>query len=529
MSLSGPIAGRLVPVWIAMSVPLCILAIWPIQHVVLPAMAGVAPMWCATVLLLDMLTAAVLVSRYRSGVDLRLLILGTAYASSAAIVMLIMFSAPGVIFTDPTFASQGGAPGWLWLMRHVGPPVLIAAALAPWPTRIRPAAGPRRRNLTATAVLLGGLALGPGALFVLLRFAPYRLPHVMDAETRQFATWAIALVVAVNMATVLVSVLSVARRRDTTRFESWAVVAVVAWAGDVVLTLTYDERYSVGYYGARALGVAASLVVVVALLHEVNRVQRSLARGSSDLTEQVTQLVHAAQDRDHMVAVVSHELRSPLTGLTGYLEMLADDDDLTPELRDRMLQRARLLGRRLTLLSEDLLTRSTAQHGELVVIAEDLDLDQQAAECATGFPDLDLRVQVPTEIRVQADPLRVQQILTNLVRNAQRHGAEPVTISASQVATDQVRVCVSDEGAGVPADFVPHLFDRFTRGETVRAQGAGLGLSVVEDLVRAHGGVVGYEAETRSFFFTLPAVPARPVTAPSTPGPDAARSAAMAS
>jgi signal transduction histidine kinase len=78
-----------------------------------------------------------------------------------------------------------------------------------------------------------------------------------------------------------------------------------------------------------------------------------------------------------------------------------------------------------------------------------------------------------------------------------------------------VRVCVSDEGAGVAPDFVPHLFHRSTRGGTVRAQGAGLGLSVVEDLVRAHGGVVGYEAETRSFFFTLPAAPERPVAGPS--------------
>ena len=114
MSTSGPATGRLVPVWVAMSIPLFILAIWPVQHVVLPAMAGVAPLWCATVLILDTFTAVLLVSRYRSVGDLRLAILATAYATSAAAVVLLMFSLPGVVFAEPTFATTGGAPGCTW-------------------------------------------------------------------------------------------------------------------------------------------------------------------------------------------------------------------------------------------------------------------------------------------------------------------------------------------------------------------------------------------------------------------------------
>ncbi|HRD61609.1 MAG TPA: MASE4 domain-containing protein [Nocardioides sp.] len=510
----GRTQGRLVPVWVALSIPLCILAIWPVQHVVLPTMAGVAPLWCATVLVLDTITAALLISRHRSVGDLRLLILATAYATSAAAVILLMFSLPGVFSTEPTFANTGGAPGWIWLMRHIGPPVLIAAALAPWPARIRSIAQPRRRNLTAALVVSGGLLIGPGLLFVLLRFEPGSLPHVLDVQTGEFASWAIVLVGGVNAAAVVVSLVGIARRRDTTRFESWAVVAVVAWAGDVVLTLTYDDRYSVAGYGARALGVASSLAVVVALLHEMSRMQRNLTRGSRDLSEQVTQLVNAAQDRDHIVAVVSHELRTPLTGLTGYLDLLVEDEDLPPELRRRMHERSLQLARRLTLLSEDLLTRGTAQHGNLVVLPECLDLQQQVADCAAGFPGLEVRNEVPPGICVHADPLRVQQVLTNLVRNAQRHGAEPVTVSAVLTSPTEVRVSVADEGAGVPPEFVPHLFDRYSRSRTVSAHGAGLGLSVVQDLVRAHGGDVGYETGTRSFVFTLPAV-----SAPSEPEP----------
>ena len=61
----------------------------------------------------------------------------------------------------------------------------------------------------------------------------------------------------------------------------------------------------------------------------------------------------------------------------------------------------------------------------------DLDLSEQLAECATGFPELDLRIDCPPGVQVHADPLRLQQILTNLVRNAQKHGAEPVTVDVS--------------------------------------------------------------------------------------------------
>ena len=203
-----------------------------------------------------------------------------------------------------------------------------------------------------------------------------------------------------------------------------------------------------------------------------------------------------------------HELRTPLTGLTGYLDLLVEDEDLTPELRRRMHQRSLQLARRLTLLSEDLLTRGTAPHGNLVVLPEYLDLRQQVAECAAGFPGLDVRNEVPSTICVHADPLRVQQVLTNLVRNAQRHGAAPVTVSAALTSATEVRISVADEGAGVPAEFVPHLFDRYSRSRTASAHGAGLGLSVVQDLVRAHGGEVSYDGATRAFVLTLPAVSA---------------------
>jgi signal transduction histidine kinase len=134
--------------------------------------------------------------------------------------------------------------------------------------------------------------------------------------------------------------------------------------------------------------------------------------------------------RDHLTAVVSHDLRTPLAGLQGYLEMLRDDD-LDSPLARRMLERSWMLTRRLTLLTEDLLSSATLEHGDLVVTPEVLELNQQLVECATCFPDLDLEVDCPPGLAAYADSLRLQQILANLVRNAQKHGAEPVRITAA--------------------------------------------------------------------------------------------------
>jgi signal transduction histidine kinase len=160
------------------------------------------------------------------------------------------------------------------------------------------------------------------------------------------------------------------------------------------------------------------------------------------------------------------------------------------------------------LLSENLLTAATLEHADLVVIRERLDMKQQLAECAACFPDLDLRVECPPELTVHADSLRLQQVLTNLVRNAQKHGAEPVLISVSG-DDSTVTIRVSDSGPGVLPDFVPHLFDRYTQGGGITG-GSGLGLSVVRDLVRAHGGEVWYDAASCAFVVTLPSAGGNP-------------------
>jgi signal transduction histidine kinase len=498
------------PLTVAVAVALAVLVAMPFSGVRGPEVTGFSAAWCAVVLLCDLLTTVLLVGLYRNGRGLRMLALATAFAWSAVIVVLLALAIPGVTGSDPLLADDQ-AIGWLYVSRHAGPPVLIALALAPWPTSWEARSDTdsrihRRALLAAVAVLV----LGPGSIALEVSAFPEILPRVVDPITGHLTPLAYTLVLVTNMVSVLVALAGVSRRGDRSGVEVWAIVAAFAWLGDVGFVGMHQDRFTVAWYGARLLGVTAALIVPASILVHIWRLHQRVTAGAEDLEAQVDRLLESQRLRDHVAAVVSHDMRTPLAGLGGYLEVLVEDEDLDPELARRMLERSVLLTRRLTLLSEDLLAATTLEHVDLVVRPDDLDLQQQLAECASGFPELDLRIHCPDGIRVYADPLRLQQILTNLVRNAEKHGAEPVSIDVSTSVTE-VTIRVRDEGEGVPASFIPRLFERYTQGARA-AGGAGIGLSVVHDLVRAHHGTVRYDHTEPAFVVTLPRAQPSPDT-----------------
>ena len=390
---------------------------------------------------------------------------------------------------------------WLWLLRHVGPLLFIGLALAPWPGTVdrwmSGSDGRRRRARYVPLVLLSVI----GLIALVIGTMPDTLPRILDAGDQQLRASATTVVILVNVAAVVIGTLGVFRRGSHGGLESWAIVAAVAFLGDVTYTFLAAPRFSVADYGARALALAGAVTVLAFMLRDISKLHARVSRDARRLEEQNAQLREANALREHMTAVVSHDMRTPLAGVQGYLEML-QDDDLDPAFAKRMVDRSWLLTRRVTLLAEDLLAVATLAHGDLIVIREQLNLEQQLAECATCFPDLDLLVECPQDLAVYADSLRLQQILANLVRNAQKHGAEPVLIRAS-ADEEGVTIRVRDTGPGVPPEFVPHLFERYTHNGSA-SRGSGLGLSVVKDLVAAHDGEVRYDREDSAFVVSLP-------------------------
>jgi signal transduction histidine kinase len=503
----GPLAhlDRRVPAPIAVSAALIglVLLSLPVAEHVLPTIPGFGPAWAALLFGCALLTTFLLVSQYAVVGSPRLLVLSFAFLWDAAVVFFYGFSVPGMLSADPTFAADNNSLQYLWLERHLGPPLVAGLALAPWPQWLvdrtsRDANRPR----TALAVLGSAAVLWAGMGLSIDRFGP-DLP-LLQYPDGHYATWAVALVLGVNLAAAAAATVGVLQRRLTSGLERWGLVAIVACLGDVVLTLLHEDRSTVAYYLARGLALAASVTIVLAMLQQLAHLHRRVRQDAVVLEKQNAELREGQSLRVHLVAIVSHEMRTPLAGLQGYLELLQDDvAGLDPALRSRMLERSWLLARRLTLLTEDLLAVATLEHGDLVITPSRVDLRTQLEECAQVFPDLLIRIECPDDTALDADPLRLQQILGNLVRNSQKHGAEPVIISA-EVSADAVILKVTDAGAGVPAEFVPRLFDRYTQAVEGSAGGSGLGLSVVRDLVASHRGTVVYESESNTFVVMLP-------------------------
>ena len=525
-----PSRGRRAPLLVATCLPVVALVLLSGAAVPIGYSASFLPAFLVLVLASDLLTVVLLVEHYRAGGGPRLLVLSWAYAWSACTVIPYALTFPGVITAEGLAPLAPGAASWFWLSWHVGSSLLFAGALMPWPAswhaRLRsPDARLRCSIVSHLALVLSVLAitalvtLGHGLFPVLVSAGDYTL------MTHRIGPYVGVLVVA----SLLAAALGLARREGH-GLESWAFVALVAFACDTGVSLLARDRFTLGWYGARGLALAAAVIVLLALVNEATVLFRRSAATTAQLAAHNAELVETQALRDHLLAVVSHDLRAPLAGLAGYLELL-DDQDLEGEQAQHMIQRSRRLARKLTLQVEDLLAVSTSEHRGLHVRPLLLDLGEQLEEAAGGFPDRDVVVDCPEGLTIHADPVRLQQVLDNLVSNAVKYGAEPVTLRGSDEAPStahpaaRVLVEVADQGAGVPPEFIDRLFERYSRREHQAHAGSGLGLSVVRDLARAHGGDADYDLPGRAFRVWFPdgaaVVPAAEVDGSEADGPGA--------
>jgi signal transduction histidine kinase/Tfp pilus assembly protein PilF len=204
--------------------------------------------------------------------------------------------------------------------------------------------------------------------------------------------------------------------------------------------------------------------------------------------------------KSDFVAMVSHELRSPLTSVIGYCStMLRHWDRVDDEKKHSFVEIIDAQSRRLSVLVNDLLEMSRIESGHLDTELTSLPLQAILDELTRDYADRasDLHITGDTDVEVVADIEHLRRVLINLIDNALKYGAEPITVAVS--AEDFVTIAVRDRGDGVPDEFIPRLFDKFAQasiGSTRRASGTGLGLSIVKGLVEAMNGDVRYEPPT---------------------------------
>lgn len=260
---------------------------------------------------------------------------------------------------------------------------------------------------------------------------------------------------------------------------------------------------------------------------EVGQVGSALNR----MLDHVHGALHARQQSEmrvrQFVADASHELRTPLASIRGYAELTRRGrEDIGPDTR-HALGRIESEAGRMTLLVEDLLLLARLDAGrplqfeqtDLIPLVVDTISDARAA----GM-DHNWRLDLPDEpALVSGDAARLQQVLINLLGNARKHTPEGTTVTARvQRRGPWMCVDVEDNGQGIPPDLLPHVFERFARGDSSRSRASGstgLGLAIVQAVSTAHGGAVTVDSVPGRTVFTLhlPAVgPATPRPAPET-------------
>jgi signal transduction histidine kinase len=236
--------------------------------------------------------------------------------------------------------------------------------------------------------------------------------------------------------------------------------------------------------------------------------------------------------KDEFVLTASHELRSPLTSVQGFAELLMMDRE---SLTQRQVETVEIIldnCRHLVRLLNDLLDLARSDAGRLAIrprptrlapLIEDVIRTMRAQ---TDLSDQTLHDQIdPNLPLVEVEPDRIRQILVNLVTNAHEYSPERASIQLfARVADDAVQIDVIDNGPGIPPAQVEHIFERFVRGEaglTQRVGGTGLGLAISKSLVDLHGGTIAVDSELgrgSTFTVRLPLAPAGAVeAAPSGP------------
>ncbi|MGW0706678.1 sensor histidine kinase [Streptomyces sp. NPDC002643] len=261
---------------------------------------------------------------------------------------------------------------------------------------------------------------------------------------------------------------------------------------------TLDDRLAV----ERMLQVetVAALPLLGTVLFGARRLGRREARERQEAERRLREFMASA----------GHELRNPLTTISGYAELarVGDGEPAYEPMRQEALGRIATEVGRMSTLIDELVLLTRLDLGQPLQLTS-VDLTQLCRDAATAardcHPDHRVRLLIaPGDHTVVGDPLRLHQLVANLLNNARVHTPAGSTTTLGVGTEDGCRVIeVMDDGSGVPRELRARLFDPFVRGEETRAPGSGLGLSIVTAIATAHGGTVTLEPSHQGAWFRV--------------------------
>lgn len=249
--------------------------------------------------------------------------------------------------------------------------------------------------------------------------------------------------------------------------------------------------------------------------------QDSKVVGALAIVEDITELKRLEQVRTDFAANVSHELKTPLTSIRGFVETLEAGAIDNPEMAHKFLRIIMMETERLTRLINDILSISKLESGDDDVATERIRLDKMAYDICemltihAGEKGIDIKCSMnSTPVHIIGNPDRVEQLLINLTENAIKYNQPGGSVTVQVFSNGkEANVTISDTGIGIAEEHLPRLFERFYRVDKGRSRqmgGTGLGLAIVKHIVRSMNGEIEVHSklgEGTEFLITLPLAP----------------------
>ena len=220
--------------------------------------------------------------------------------------------------------------------------------------------------------------------------------------------------------------------------------------------------------------------------------------------------------RDEFIGIASHELKTPLTSLKGYIQLIGYKKEILPPVVKQYIEKAAVALNKLQRLVNDLLDVSKIQAGKLEYAVAEVDLTamvRAAVENAEHiYPEYHFDLKIDDQFLISGNEERLEQVLMNLLSNAIKYSPVNRNVTIKVFKLDEmVRVQVKDGGIGLSKKQAEHIFERFYRVEDKKhlSSGLGMGLYISQEIVRNHHGIIGVESELgkgATFYFDLPLI-----------------------
>ncbi|WP_373262472.1 sensor histidine kinase [Hungatella hathewayi] len=247
---------------------------------------------------------------------------------------------------------------------------------------------------------------------------------------------------------------------------------------------------------------------------EFSSMAANLNKMVEDLKELMDKERESERTKNELITNVAHDLRTPLTSIIGYLELLSGDVKLEPEIQKKYINIAYVKTKRLEKLIEDLFGFTKMNYGKLSMHVGQVDvvklLSQLLEEFYPSFVDKNLSYELQSNVPVKvitADGNLLARLFDNLINNAIKYGADGKRIMVKLHADDEiVTVSVINYGYVIPADELPLIFNKFYRVEQSRSTntgGTGLGLAISKNIVDMHGGTINVTSDLSGTVFTV--------------------------